>query len=414
MNYLEAIMSKLNFIPIIVGTDINAYNMSISFHEEYNVKPVLVGRGELPFTKFSTIPATIEYFPKLGEPEEFASIMETVAKKYAKSGKKLMLVGTNDMYVRYIVENEEFLKQYYVFNYPTLEVMDMLQYKANFYKLCEEYGIDYPTTRFFDCTTVEEPFKDDDILYPLILKPSNVIMYLDLKFQGKEKVYKAETEEEANRIINLLHEAGYHDEVIIQEFIPGEDSLMWDGVVYADQNKNVQLVALGQVVLQEHTPTAIGNYTAILARFDKDLMRKMQDFIEYIGYTGFANFDLKYDVRDGKYKVFEINIRQGRSSYYVTRIGHNLARYLVDDCVDNKKKDVVYANGEFLFSVVPKKVLRDFVEDPAIKEECQRLIKEGKWANSLFYPKDKSFKRKLYMAARQHNYYQKYKNNQWS
>ena len=121
-------MSKLNFIPIIVGTDINAYNMSISFHEEYNVKPVLVGRGELPFTKFSTIPATIEYFPKLGEPEEFASIMETVAKKYAKSGKKLMLVGTNDMYVRYIVENEEFLKQYYVFNYPTLEVMDMLQY----------------------------------------------------------------------------------------------------------------------------------------------------------------------------------------------------------------------------------------------------------------------------------------------
>lgn len=410
---MEAIMAKLNFIPIIVGTDINAYNMSISFHEEYDVNPILVGRGELPFTKFSTIPGKIEYFPKLGDPAEFPKIMEKVAKKYGKSGKKLMLVGTNDMYVRYIVEHAEFLKKYFVFNYPTIDVMDKLQYKAQFYQLCEEYGIDYPVTRFYDCTTIDAPFNDNKILYPLILKPSNVILYLDLKFEGKEKVYKAETEEEVNRILNLLHDAGYHDEIIIQEFIPGDDTLMWDGVVYADQHKNVQLVALGQVVLQEHTPTAIGNYTSIISRFDKELMRKMQDFIEYIGYTGFANFDLKYDTRDGKFKVFEINIRQGRSSYYVTRLGHNLARYLVDDCVNNEKKDVVYANGEFLFSVVPKKVLRDFVDNNEINAECRRLIKEGKWANPLFYPKDKSFKRKLYMAARQYNYYQKYKNNQW-
>ena len=78
-------MKQFPFIPIIIGTDINAYNMAISFHEEYNIQPVLVGRGALPFTTYSTIPQTIEYYENLGEPEHFADILIEVAKKYNKT-----------------------------------------------------------------------------------------------------------------------------------------------------------------------------------------------------------------------------------------------------------------------------------------------------------------------------------------
>lgn len=80
-------MTQQRFLPIIVGTDINAYNMAISFHEEYKIRPVLVGKGVLPFTNLSNIPRAIEYDKKLGDPTQFAKILISVAKNMKKKQK---------------------------------------------------------------------------------------------------------------------------------------------------------------------------------------------------------------------------------------------------------------------------------------------------------------------------------------
>lgn len=404
-------MKRQPFLPIIVGTDINAYNMAISFHEEYNIQPILVGKGVLPFTSYSNIPKKIEYDKNLADPAQFAKILVKVAKKYKKKADKLILIGTNDLYVRLIIENRDVLQEHFTFNYLREDLMNDLQYKANFYKLCAQHGLDAPTTFFYSCAS-NEPFTEQ-MMFPVIVKPSNGIEYSQNKFDGQQKVYKVQDEAELTHVIDMIRASGYRDELIIQDYIPGEDTAMWDSVVYMSSKGKPQLVSFAQVVLQEHTVTAIGNYTALISRYNEEMMDKLVAFLQAVGYEGFANFDLKYDERDGKFKVFEVNIRQGRSSYYVTAMGHNMARYFVEDLIENKEKECAYLKGEVLFSVVPKIVLKKFVADEAVKKDIRRLIKADKLVNPLFYKADKHFKRKLYLAARQVNYYKKYKENVW-
>ena len=133
----------------------------------------------------------------------------------------------------------------------------------------------------------------------------------------------------------------YTDTIIIQEYIPGDDSHLFDAVVYADKNKKVKMVSFAQIGLQEHAPRMIGNAAVIINGYSQypgveEQIEKIRKFTEKIGYQGFAEFDMKYDARDGKYKVMEINARQGRCSYYIVPAGFNLIELLYKDLIEGK------------------------------------------------------------------------------
>lgn len=398
-----------DFLPIIIGTDLNAYTMATSFFERYGVASIAVGKIPMRFTEGSSFFERFHYYDNLTEPQAFLQHMQEIAHQYKGRAKKLILIGTNDIYINLMIDYQDELKQDFVFNVISKELRDTLFYKKNFYAFCEKNGIDIPHTVFYNCQEAGPIPKDFD--FPMVVKPSNVVEYQAKGLHTINKLHFLHSQEELNQTIKEIVHAGYSDDLILQDFIPGDDTNMWDSVYYGNQNGEAQLITLAQVLLQERQSHLVGAYTALIVRYNEKFMAKLANLLEQAGYTGFANFDIKKDPRDGKFKVFEVNIRQGRSSSYISYNGHHLAEYLVDDLVYQKEKPLTYFNADFLYTVVSKKVLKDFVRENQLREEALQLIKENKVGNPLISKQDKNLKRNLKMRLRSWNYYKKYKKN---
>lgn len=392
------------FVPILLGSDMNAYGMARSFHEEYGIKSLVIGRATLSATANSKI-LSLREIPDLNKQEVFLPTILKVAEEF--KGRKLLLLACGDDYAKLIINNKPALTPYFSVPYIDKSLMERLVLKENFYEICEEYDFAYPKTVL--CTYENKDELALDFKYPIIIKASNSVAYWNCSFPGKKKVFVAHDENEKDAIIEAIYKSSYKDNLTIQEFIPGDDSYMRVLNAYVGKDGKVKLMSLGNPILEEHSPEGIGSYAAIINTFDEALMDKVRHFLEDVGYTGFANFDMKYDQRDGQYKLFEINLRNGRSSYYVSASGHNLMKYVTEDHIYNKKIDRTYAKDKHLWLIIPKGVLFKYTQNEELKKEAKQLISAGKWTNSLFYSKDFNIVRWIKLKLNNLNYYRKYK-----
>ena len=193
------------------------------------------------------------------------------------------------------------------------------------------------------------------------------------------------TRPSSSAILTAIYGSSYQDPLILQEYIPGDDSNMRVMNCYCGSDQqSVKLIALGHALLEEHSPEGIGSYAAIITAHDEALSQRMRAFLEAVGYVGFANFDMKLDPRDGQYKLFEMNLRQGRSSYYVTAAGYNLAKWLVEDVLLHKDTPLTIASNEVLWSIIPKDIIFRYVRDGQLEAESQGAHSQaGKYVQSM-------------------------------
>lgn len=387
----------------------NCYSVARAFHEAYGVTSRAYGRYAMGDTKYSRI---VDFVPLPGADRD--DVMLDALGKYAAAhpDETKILLGCTDDYAAMLIRNREALQGSFIVPYIGAELMDKLVSKDSFYRMCDEYGLDYPAT------VVLRPESDRaaalgslPFAYPVIVKPASSIQYWKFPFDGMKKVYTAQNAAEAEAVCAQIFGAGYPDAIIIQDMVPGTDSEMRVLTAYCDQNAKCKMVCLGHVLLEEHTPKATGNHAAILTEYNRPLMDKFAMFLEAIGYTGFANFDIKYDTRDGKFKAFEINLRQGRSNYYVTGAGLNIAKYVVEDRVN--KRDLgppLFYEGESFWHSIPLPVVRQYTGDAALAEQALALAKQGRDTTAFGYPFDLRLNplRWLYLQEHYRRYCKKY------
>lgn len=393
------------FIPVLMGNDINVYSMARAFHQEYGLKSFVFCKSISGPCNNSSI-LELKADPKMDTTEVFLSNINAFAKKH--SNLKIVLIGCGDSYVEVISKNLNNLEKNIIAPYMEFEKIEPLTDKKTFYEVCAANGIDFPATFTYEKDTP----RDSELGFgaPYIIKPSDSVEYWRYPFEGQNKVFLVDTKEELVSTVNKIFNAGYSKGIIIQEFIPGDDTNMRVLTSYSDKNGKVKLMALGHVLLEEHTPKGIGNHAVILNEYNKELYEKYKNLLENLNYIGFSNFDIKYDERDGKYKAFEINPRQGRSNFYVTNSGYNLAKMIVDEYINNKdSNETIMVSNEKLWMMVPKKVAFKYIKPQKYKTAMKKLILEGNYVNPLFYSEDKVLKRNLSIFKSQMSHFVKYK-----
>ena len=404
----------MDFEVLIIGTDANAYYMARCFHEQYGKRACLLGKSPLAYTAHTDI-LEVTFFDDLWQEEGFLSAVRQMKKRLGD--KKTLLISSNETYAGFMAKNrEELVSDGFVFAAPTYEVLQNLMMKERFYKTYENSCLDLPKTIYYDCSKQEEI--PTGLTFPVIVKPSNVILYNHLEFEGKNKIYKIENAEELQKTIEKIKNGGYNDILIIQDFIPGDDSYLFDAVAYCNSAGEVSMVSFAQIGLQEHTKSMVGNAAVLINGYNQfgkseEVAAKITEFLKSINYRGFAEFDLKYDRRDGKFKVLEINARQGRSSYYICPLGCNPVKMLVDDLIYDNPQNYGFLRDEILLSFVPKGIIKKYVANEEYKKKALELLKKQGAVNPLKYKKDGNLKRKLYLLKRNLRYFKDYKNSYW-
>ena len=391
---------ELEFIPVILGGDITTYSLARSFHEEYGIKSIAISTVKNWLNSYSSIIDNI-IEPKMNDEETFRKRLVSLGKEY-EGKKKLLLMACGDWYVRMIIENRALLEPYYVIPYIEEELLNKLVLKDSFYEICEQTGVDHPKTFVYDLK--EKPELKFPFPFPVIAKPASSAEYHYAEFPGKKKVFKFDTMDELKEMLGNLEKSSYNYKFLIQDFIPGDDNNMHILTCYVDKKHKVRFVSFGKTIVEDHGINAIGNPVAIINQVNREVMDQSVKFLESVGYTGFANFDIKYDSRDGSYNYFEINTRLGRSNFYVTGSGFNAVKWIVDELIYGKEFDdeMVIADNENLYTVIPKSIVMAYAGNDEIRAQVERLYREGKVSNPIDYPAEKNIIHKLYVKYFMH------------
>ena len=398
-----AAMSR-RIVPVLLGTEVGVYGMARAFWQEYHVKSYAYGTFPLTPTRYSKF---IEQRcdERFADPKHFVEILNRDAKGFDDA--TVLVIPCGDDYSLLLSAHKDELDPRLTAITSDAGVLDELNDKARFYELCERAGVPYP--RAISVSGISDLPDDLPFPFPVAVKPTDAASYREHEFEGQKKAFIIEDRAMLEETVRRVYDSGYDAQLVIQDFVPGDDSNMRTMNGYVRQDGSVALLALGRPILEDPEPMRIGNYVAIISYGDEKLYATVEQLLSNIHYFGYFNLDMKYDERDGSYKLLDFNPRQGRSSYFVTLAGSNLARFVVEDIVEGKKEPAVHASRRYLWVGMSKHIVKRYTPEGDGRDEALKLMREGLVGTTLYGEHDNDPRRLYYIGRLWLSYFRDFK-----
>ena len=402
-------MADKKIVPIVLGSDTLGYSYAREFHKYYKVKSLLLSGVNARYVSLSSF-LNCEIVPGIDEEEVLTGWLKKNAGRF-KGAAPIVFSGTGDWRIRTLSKHKEELTElgYYI---PAIDfpLLDEISQKDVFYSYCAKLGVPFPRTRAwcfggyklsgeFDGLSEISSFDELRTLeYPLIAKPSNSADWHFANIPDQHKIYTIRDAEQLERIIRDLQASPYKHALLIQEMLATDDESLHTITTFSDAEGNMLVGVTGDVILQSHTKTGIGNPLVILGR------RKYQKILDCAAkllkewkYEGFANFDVM-DGADGEPRFLEINTRPGRNTYYFSLAGCPFVKPMVEYYINGDKtlscltEDERKANSLFLFSMVKREIALSYAHGENLAA-ASKHFDEGTWENPLICREDNILQR---------------------
>jgi len=233
-------------------------------------------------------------------------------------GQKGVLIPSGDLNVQLISEEREQLEPYFHMSLPSKETLRLFLDKKSFYKLAMERGFPLPRTWFTDGVHDIDAIARE-IACPCLIKPFQPNATWRETFDTR--LFLADSPQMLKELYALIYPV--HQDLIIQEYMPGDDSQVMWGVTYLDAQQKPLAVWTGRKLRMY--PRGFGTATLAESMREPWIAQSVVEILSAIGHRGYGVIEYKKDRRDGKLKITEAT--GGRTWFphsLVTRSGINL------------------------------------------------------------------------------------------
>ena len=238
--------------------------------------------------------------------KRFIEAKEPITEVLLREGREHQLNGwvlfpVADDYVEILSENREVLSSIYRVTTAPPEVTKFALDKRLTYRRADELGIAAPWTAVGNSV---DAIESNGVPYPVILKPAVNHHFFP---QTNVKALPADNRAELERGFAQMSRYIQPDEILVQERIPGGGENQFSFCAVCQDGR-----AYASFVAQRgrQYPVDFGNASTFVFTTNQPVVEEAgRRFLESVGFNGLAEVEFKFDPRDGKYKILDVNPR---------------------------------------------------------------------------------------------------------
>ncbi len=264
---------------------------------------------------------------------------ESFAKELVEFGKtqkqKMIFFSDDDRAVLTFSRYRSQLSEYYQFNLPDQDIVEGVLDKRLFAEMTRRLGIPVPQT-FTPRSMDELTDCADKITYPCVIKPANKDYWWNPKFLEivgpYRKAIKCDTRDELISYYKKV--AQINDQVIIQEYIAGNDTDLFSANLYFDRQQNLLAYFIGHKLRIYPIHAGVATYVETV-QFE-DMRDLAVDVARKMNIVGHFNVQFKRDPDTKAMKIIEIHTRNSLWCYLSTGAGLNISAIAYYDIIGMK------------------------------------------------------------------------------